>query len=397
MATYSKSSTSFSGNNDNVWWDQTGKRTTNRSVVYGPTNSDDGSTNPNWRIDVSKGRDATTARTATKYSLSNARNAQITVKLLSDPTNVWTQYSSWFSGLNTCLFGGFSVTALDNLAIKRFQSKCPDSFKSLTFLGELRETANMLKKGALKLYSGSLSFAKQWKGLRPKYRRNNRLFRKDIADAWLTYSFGIRPLLIDIGEAVKQYNEAPKDARTVVTSQARDYYLVSQKSNLGGLNFVSGRVTRYGIVSVRVSYKAAVVDRYSGQPASADWGFAWPEFVATGWELLPYSFLIDYFGNIGDWLESNVLGQRIGVAWGSKSIKKVALTRNISELYTSDTYTVVSNSLGHSLVRGDLVTRSAVTSLPVPSLSFNAKLSTSRGLNILALIEMRRQDNRYQP
>jgi hypothetical protein len=48
-------------------------------------------------------------------------------------------------------------------------------------------------------------------------------------------------------------------------------------------------------------------------------GFRWEDFIPTVWELIPYSFLVDYFTNIGDVL-SAWSHQDFGQRWACKTV-----------------------------------------------------------------------------
>jgi hypothetical protein len=52
-------------------------------------------------------------------------------------------------------------------------------------------------------------------------------------------------------------------------------------------------------------------------------GFTPSEFVPTAWELMPWSFLVDYFTNIGDILTSSVTDTS-SVRWVNRSIIKTS-------------------------------------------------------------------------
>lgn len=114
------------------------------------------------------------------------------------------------------------------------------------------------------------------KGLKKLRRDLGRSRRtKTAANAWLTYTYGILPLAY-------AYNDALKAIRNARRTKFRT--MVSERVSTDGLECiikVSGRVRA-----------TSLTGRVILNP------------LRTGWELLPYSFVIDWFTNIGNVLSA---------------------------------------------------------------------------------------------
>jgi hypothetical protein len=54
-------------------------------------------------------------------------------------------------------------------------------------------------------------------------------------------------------------------------------------------------------------------------------GISWQDVLPAAWELIPYSFLIDYFTNIGEVISGFSHG-RAGLGWVSRGIAKACIT-----------------------------------------------------------------------
>lgn len=125
-------------------------------------------------------------------------------------------------------------------------------------------------------------------------------WQKSISEVWLTYRYGIKPLLADIEGVMKGMNEKVgkirKTYRATGSIHTKSYEALSW--------YVPGN--QYGL-SIGVDY----TDRLTVRPMSIDEfdatkafniGFSTKGLVTLPWELVRYSFVIDWFTNIGDFL-----------------------------------------------------------------------------------------------
>jgi hypothetical protein len=177
-----------------------------------------------------------------------------------------------------------------------------------TVLGEIHKTAQMLSKSARFLSGGVFKYlAEARKLLNPKKKRDS--LRK-ITDLYLETVFGWQPLIFDCKDAAialgRLSHESDKTAfratalvelpqATPLVSSVREgnhFWVKTQKwrskatvkyyGHLKALPYEEGHPPAERIVSLS--------------------GFDLRSFIPTVWELIPYSFLIDYFTNIGDCL-----------------------------------------------------------------------------------------------
>jgi hypothetical protein len=130
-----------------------------------------------------------------------------------------------------------------------------------------------------------------------------------VGDAWLAYRYGWKPLLGDIYGACEQI--ALQDAGTYhryrVKAQARVKAKTSVKiSSLA--NYVTGSNTiKAQVTGVNNTESQARVVLYANRSAEnyialRDVGVGDP--LSTLWELLPYSFVVDWFLGVGNFLEA---------------------------------------------------------------------------------------------
>lgn len=193
----------------------------------------------------------------------------------------------------------------------------------LVSLGELRETVSMLRspyKAARELISKHLSrcervFDSNLKGrpLKSYPRGLAGQIRREITDAvaksWLETMFGLLPLISDvesIAEAVATFlKDEPKTslrARSWDTFEDSGVYganSLAQLSTIGTWKRVTEHRVQY---SVGLAPPRAALG--SAERLTDLLGFRVAEFAPTLYELVPWSFLVDYFFNIGTLIEA---------------------------------------------------------------------------------------------
>jgi hypothetical protein len=121
------------------------------------------------------------------------------------------------------------------------------------------------------------------------------------SDWWLEYHFGWQPLLADIHGGIEQVKEGFRHkaqvfsvSRTVTESSSGPGYIP------GPLVYSKIKVTGQSFLSTRVKIYARVSDSTLANISSL--GLINPAQVA--WELVPYSFVVDWFLPVGSFLEA---------------------------------------------------------------------------------------------
>lgn len=192
-------------------------------------------------------------------------------------------------------------------------------------LGEAGETLNMLGS-PLRLLQKPLS------SLLPK--RTTRLFRGSVhyaSQAWLTARYGIIPLISDINAIRKVATRKLtwRDSPVRISRSARLIEVAYNKTDIKGGTGIPG-VYAHGVkinrefqkISAKVYYKCRLTDQL-------DLGLSIYDVPNVIWELIPYSFVVDWFVNVGDWL------QAIKPAPNKVTLARVVSTSNNRTLETS--------------------------------------------------------------
>lgn len=121
--------------------------------------------------------------------------------------------------------------------------------------------------------------------------KRNKRSRHLVESRWLEYRYGWLPTLSDINTLANKPLGHPS-ARVVGYSQ--DFYS-NEKGN--------GRLGRTVITATYTeTYTASIIARNPGMVAATQYGVANPLLVV--WEMVPFSFAVDWFLDIGGWAES---------------------------------------------------------------------------------------------
>lgn len=284
---------------------------------------------PGWRDIIRNGDNATTPLEGTAYEFENVPcNLRYGVADALNPSSyrrtIVISGSLFTLSLPTFTGSANLPQMADNLALTRFYSRLASqssSFKGMVFTGELRESLQMIRHPARALRDGLDHYlAALRKGGRKMTRSKRPSF---IRRTWLEYAFGWRPLISDIDQAIQQFYQSQwvRPIFTMVTGQAE--LREADKPTLLQLNGGYSHFIRYehnmDIVS-SCRYYGILDSKGNGVADAHSYGFAPWEFVPTVYELIPYSFLVDYFTNLGSIVNSWSY-RFIGPRWASKGQK----------------------------------------------------------------------------
>lgn len=365
----------------------------------------DGIQNRNWKRDIARCRNATTPFTGVKqwYNV-NPMSVQAWGATQSPPALASFRKRAYLWSLGVNAIPGLPTGSLTNTAENSAATRFNKSLESIltlfqggTALGELRETLRMIRDPAKSLRR---KLGEYLDVLKKRRRGSPTAKRKILADTWLEHSFGWLPLLSDLDDA-RQYlarrkKQLEREIIPVIGSAWGEEALFGFASQSAGVTVQYSEFVQKGRASVR--YKGAVSSAAaSGQLINASaMGLAPRNFVPTLWELLPWSFAIDYFTNIGEVLTSWA-NQSIDLAWGCKTIRrqsKVTLTYQTS-LFASVYFVEHFTSRGSIDTGHKRVDRSSITTPPIPKIQFEIPGMGTKWLNLAALAAGRRSMSPY--
>lgn len=123
---------------------------------------------------------------------------------------------------------------------------------------------------------------------------------KSLASAWLIYRYGIRPLISSVDATLVQLYRNVRPIR--VTSRAVEK--LSAQTNTT-FNVTSGSFI--GVVRRNISETYTIRAMSLDQAITDDFhkfGFSSKSLLTLPWELIPYSFVVDWFFNVSDYIGS---------------------------------------------------------------------------------------------
>jgi hypothetical protein len=161
---------------------------------------------------------------------------------------------------------------------------------------------------------------------------------------WLQYRYGLRPIVSDIAniaEGLKKLHDRRRQTTRAngAVSSTRQY---SYSTYLGILkvDFVVNSTA-----SIRL--RAMALDDFESSQAF-DIGFSPKGIITLPWELIPYSFVADWFLNIGDYIGAlvpaigwNLLGDAL-----SQVTQTVSITKIVGATLTSSSYALITPPTG---------------------------------------------------
>lgn len=120
------------------------------------------------------------------------------------------------------------------------------------------------------------------------------------ANAYLLYRYGVRPLVQDIYSIAKSLNtKAERVRETTRASVSQSRYYNKVVNNIGGSHNVDVAIS----VNEHVVVRGMSLDEFA-MTQTYKAGLSAKGLLTTPWELIPYSFVIDWFLNVGDYISS---------------------------------------------------------------------------------------------
>lgn len=245
----------------------------------------------------------------------------------------------------------------------------------LTFLAEFKKSAELMGDIGRRFNRKTFDMARQAR----RWKRNPWGRFREI---WLESRYGIRPIVYDFKSAYKAFTTF-KDKLTLIKGKGSESDTFQDEHDTGYVPVGIGwekRILRRSTMSA--SYHGSCYLRYSGDVGAVGRSFG-ADPLLTAWELVPYSFVVDWFINIGAYvstIQPQLRGNILGIGSSYKIVTSqsaIYSQRNISGHHDVGSYGPATN-----LVEKEYYVRYP-SEVPFPS--FLPKLTLPKIVDLVAL------------
>jgi hypothetical protein len=300
---------------------------------------------PKWKEKIASGVDATNPYTRVIFPLK-AKQQQMPVnmkwvgkvqawnptRLVPYPTYLVGHYAQDLVGTAYGLGSDVSHPEIDTLSKLAFLAKIKQAqseFNAPVFIGELKETIGMLRHPLKGFIKSTHRYRKRVKRLRDALKRSrlhaarSRLsrdlkrelliehanrFQSSLEKAFLQWTYGVAPLINDVKALLDlpaMMGEAQEVVRLSVTIP-KQYGVrrFMERTTFNSGVFLNGIKTQWTDAEYKCQFRGAL--RIRSDPPNGVGRMReitatnLREFVPTVYELLPFSFIADYFSTLGD-------------------------------------------------------------------------------------------------
>lgn len=387
------------------------------------TGSRTGVSMPGWRSVIRNGGNASTPYTSDRSTVlaSSYGEASATgTHLPASPSLPASTRTDRYSGVIRPNVGPIShlsgnTNQAEAVALTQLYRKIESEISRLNGSAVLAEFGDVLRmfghpfKSLVRLTERRINLlAKARKGLNGTPSQKRDRYGKIVSDTYLEYAFGMVPLISDTkaaAEAFARFNyekTGNQPRRTKVSGRGETSTAVSTPS----VAVVPGSMIVYNqTVKQRTNFRCQYVcglssshiaDFGSNERLLQLLGFQPLSWIPAVWEVVPYSFLVDYFTNVGDILQASVTNTS-GVTWICKtvltettmswtSIVDSGLTKARAEAFGYEAGGGGGGSCGSTVSVRKTMVRTVPAQLTLPSLTVSVPTDAQKYVNMAALL-----------
>jgi hypothetical protein len=397
-------------------------KTANQTITT-VTGSRTGSKVPDWREKIRRGNDASSAFQSDRSRIEGLRPAELSMTAMIRGTN--QRSVQYFSGLNSSIPSSLNHLLPDQAsaeaaALTSLYKKINANLSHLSGASSLAEFGDVLHqfghpfKSIVDLTNRRLNKLE----LMARGLGGTTVFRKKkwgeiVASTWLEYAFGLAPLISDTKKAAEalarwQFERSvdfKRRAKVVgrgqsTKAEAPVFSLLALSQNWGKTRHVTRTTTER-----KVQYIAGLGSSLEADFGSSDrllqlLGFKPSDWIPAAWEVIPWSWLADYFANVNNILDA-VATSTADVKWVCKTVTDetirevlvypdpVEVTKSVEVQHAPWRVSSLSASEGGYRFVRKTVTRTPNVQLGVPPLIFSLPDRWGQFANMAAVLMSR--------
>lgn len=246
------------------------------------------------------------------------------------------------------------------------------------------DTAMQLVKSLRQLRRGNFRGAANALGIAKPGRPRG----SSVPSRWLELQYGWKPLLSDVYGATDALARRPSDDWIVTAKEMaylRDYNEVVYPGRSSSCGYLSGSGLRGVVVRIDAIPENDLLLSLSAM------GITNP--LEIGWELVPFSFVVDWFLPIGDFLNSLDAMLGYGPSWTSISTlsryhwKHHPISGSFTDSASGAVYNTNRSGVSDAEIKSVGLTREAISGVPLPTMPrFKDPRSLGHMANALSLL-----------
>jgi hypothetical protein len=199
-----------------------------------------------------------------------------------------------------------------NRAIAKFISQYNNSRSSIMggpYIKELGQTLSTIINPMSSIRDLTLGYLGRAEKHGRRYKRDRKSLSKALGDSYLEYGFGLAPFAQDVVNLFVKADSLRLDVKAIDATASERVFASNDAEpyvNTGYVDLVAYRnVQKYSRVTVRLKGMIRTGIDKNGQISRAQALRILPQdFLPTVYELVPWSWLLDYFTNVGDLIQA---------------------------------------------------------------------------------------------
>lgn len=214
-------------------------------------------------------------------------------------------------------------------SVLRSYIEATHAWRGGNFLAEFAETVKTLRRPLDGIHQHTWDLIRKVTSMKRLFRRSPSDYGRMLGNTWLSWAFGVRPLLSDVASA----ETAIMEMGSGLNNHDRLPIRGSGLENAFMFIYVNGATPdmdsavhdSYLRTNSSVRYKGACIARPPGSSQLlSHFGFEPEDIAPAVWEAIPWSFMVDYFVNVGEKIES-LRWATANLAWLQRTVRNTTV------------------------------------------------------------------------